>query len=226
VTTGAGNDPPTRTLVLLRHAKSAWPDGVPDHDRPLAGRGRRDAPAAGRWLRATGHVPGQVVCSTAQRARQTWQLAESGLMEGQAGSAPRVGFERQVYGASAADLLGLIRQTPTDIESLLLVGHEPAMSGLALTLAANPAAAPAAPPVAPTAQPDAAEPDAAEPDAAEPDPAEPGAALARLRAKFPTAAIAVLELTGAWPSLAPGQARLVRFVTPRDVRASGAAGGE
>src|SRR5512132_2493363 len=56
-----------RKLVLLRHAKSAWPD-LPDHERPLAGRGRRDAPVMGRWLRTAGHVPDQVLCSTARRA--------------------------------------------------------------------------------------------------------------------------------------------------------------
>ena len=47
---------PTRHLVLLRHAKSAWPD-LPDHDRPLARRGRGDAPAIGRWLRENGCLP-------------------------------------------------------------------------------------------------------------------------------------------------------------------------
>src|SRR3981189_2616083 len=97
-----------RRLVLLRHAKSAWPD-VPDHERPLAKRGRRDAPAVGRWLGGAGHgpdagscsaappgrparapgvgrwlgesgyVPDAVICSTAQRARQTWELVATGL---------------------------------------------------------------------------------------------------------------------------------------------------
>ena len=52
-------DGPARKLVLLRHAKSAWPD-VPDYERPLARRGQRDAPVMGRWLRAAGHVPDQV----------------------------------------------------------------------------------------------------------------------------------------------------------------------
>ncbi len=69
---------PARRLVLLRHAKSAWPD-LPDHDRPLAGRGRGDAPAMGRWLRETGCVPDLVWCSTARRAAQTWQLAAAEL---------------------------------------------------------------------------------------------------------------------------------------------------
>ena len=93
---------PIRTLVLLRHAKSAWPD-VPDHERPLAPRGLRDAPAAGRWLRDAAYVPDQVLCSTARRARQTWELAELALRD----SPPAV-FEHRIYGASAAELLDLI----------------------------------------------------------------------------------------------------------------------
>ena len=60
----------SRKLVLLRHAKSAWPD-VPDHDRPLARRGQRDAPVIGRWLSDSGLLPDQVLCSTARRASET-----------------------------------------------------------------------------------------------------------------------------------------------------------
>src|SRR6266700_6314858 len=84
-----------RKLVLLRHAKSAWPD-VPDHERPLARRGRRDAPGAGAWLRRAGYLPDLVVCSTARRARETWQLAAAEL-----GASPPVRFEPRVYQASA-----------------------------------------------------------------------------------------------------------------------------
>jgi phosphohistidine phosphatase len=120
----------TRRLILLRHAKSAWPDGVPDHDRPLAPRGRRDAPAAGRWLRKSGYVPDRVLCSTARRARETWQLAEENL-----GANPASVFEDRVYGASSAELLALARQTSADACSLLIVGHDPAMRGLTLELA-------------------------------------------------------------------------------------------
>lgn len=109
MTEGAG-----RKVVSLQHAKSAWPD-MPDHDRPLARRGKRDAPVMGRWLRAAGHLPDQVVCSTARRARETWLPAQA------------------------------------------------------------------------------------------------------VRAKFPTTAIAVLELTGSWDKLVPESARLTRFVTPRDL---------
>ncbi len=123
----------TRRLILLRHAKSAWPDDVPDHERPLAPRGRRDAPAAGRWLRKAGFVPDLVLCSTARRARETWQLAE-----GKLGADPRAAFEQRIYGASSAQLLDLARQTPAGVGTLLIVGHDPAMHELILDLAGPP----------------------------------------------------------------------------------------
>jgi phosphohistidine phosphatase len=170
-------------LILLRHAKSAWPDDVADYDRPLARRGRHDAPAAGRWLRTSGNVPGLVLCSTARRARETWELAHQQL-----GADPAVTYEERVYGATGAELLSLARQTVPEIAAVLIVGHDPAMQALTLDLAG--------------AQP-------ADGDAA---------VLERVRDKFPTAAIAVLAFTGAWPDLGPGQARLQAFVRPGDIR--------
>ena len=179
-----------RTLVLLRHAKSAWPD-VPDHERPLAGRGRKDAPVMGRWLRAAGHVPDRVLCSTARRARETWELAQPAL-----GASPPVSFEDQVYGASAQQLLELVHQAPRAATTLLIVGHDPGIPGLAFMLAG---------PAAPGSH------------------AVPRSTVDRMRAKFPTAAVAVLELTGNWDQLDPGAAWLTRFVTPREANSAAAA---
>jgi phosphohistidine phosphatase len=124
---------PERRLIVLRHAKSAWPEGVPDHDRPLAPRGRRDAPAAGRWLRKSGLVPDRVICSTAERARETWQLAEEKL-----GAHPETVFDERVYGATSAELLALARRAPAGVRTLLIVGHDPAMHELTLDLAGPP----------------------------------------------------------------------------------------
>jgi len=178
-----------RKLVLLRHAKSAWPD-VPDHERPLARRGQRDAPVMGRWLHAAGYLPDQVLCSTARRARETWQLVQAGL-----GPAPPASFDDGVYQGSAVQLLDLIRRANPAAGTLLVVGHDPALPELALALAAP----------TPAAHPGAAG-----------DAAPPGM-LDRMRAKFPTAAIAVFEVTGDWDQLGPGSAQLIRFVTPRDL---------
>jgi phosphohistidine phosphatase len=121
-------------LLLLRHAKSAWPD-VPDHERPLARRGQQDAPLMGRWLRAAGYIPDRVVCSTARRAAQTWQLAQPAL-----GSAPPAVFDDRLYDAETAQLLDVIRRAPAPVRTLLVVGHDPALPGLARTLAEAPAA--------------------------------------------------------------------------------------
>ena len=63
-----------RTLLLLRHAKSDYPDDVADHERPLAPRGVRDAPHTGTWLADAGRVPDLVLCSDALRTRQTYEL--------------------------------------------------------------------------------------------------------------------------------------------------------
>lgn len=120
-----------RTLVLMRHAKSAWPD-VPDQDRPLARRGERDAPAMGRWLRAVGRVPDYVLCSPAQRAVQTWRLAQTRL-----GTDPSATFDERIYGGSAEQLAELLRQVPPGVRTVLLVGHDPAIPELALMLSGD-----------------------------------------------------------------------------------------
>ncbi|MPY31784.1 histidine phosphatase family protein [Streptomyces adustus] len=124
---GAG---PLRRLVVLRHAKSAWPEGVPDHRRPLAPRGRRDAPAAGRALAETDFLPDLALCSTALRARQTWDLAAA-----EWGTPPPVRYDPRLYGAGAPELLDVVRETPPEIETLLLVGHNPGLEELVLALA-------------------------------------------------------------------------------------------
>ncbi|WP_043263176.1 histidine phosphatase family protein [Streptomyces sp. CT34] len=121
-----------RRLVVLRHAKSAWPPDVDDHDRPLAGRGRRDAPAAGRWLRDADCVPDLVVCSTAVRARQTWELAAAQLPD-----PPPVRHDPRLYDADPADVLAVVRETPDDVRTLLLVGHNPAAQEVVLRCAAQ-----------------------------------------------------------------------------------------
>ncbi|MCX5264411.1 histidine phosphatase family protein [Streptomyces sp. NBC_00199] len=121
-----------RRLVVLRHAKSAWPAGVPDHERPLAPRGRRDAPAAGRAIAEAGCVPDLALCSTAVRARGTWELASA-----QWDAPAPVRLDPRLYGADVPELLDIVRATPAEIGTLLLVGHNPGLEELVLDLAGD-----------------------------------------------------------------------------------------
>jgi phosphohistidine phosphatase len=111
-----------RTLILLRHAKSAWPPDTPDAARPLAGRGRRDAPVVGRWLRQQVPTIDLVVCSPAVRAVQTWELAAAQLA-----ARPQVHHDEWLYGGSAGDLLMLTQELPHKVSTVVLVGHNPGL---------------------------------------------------------------------------------------------------
>lgn len=160
----------------MRHAKSDYPGGVADHDRPLADRGIREAPLAGDWIRANAPDVDAVLCSTATRTRQT--LARTGI------EAP-VTYLDELYDAVPGTVIAAINGVAEDVRTLLVVGHEPTMSGLALGLA---------------------DPDG-DHDAA--------AVAQEISAKFPTSAIAMLRTDGAWADLALGGATLVAFHVPR-----------
>lgn len=111
-----------RTLVLVRHAKSAWPLGVADADRPLAGRGNREAPLVGKWLHEHLTDVDLVLCSTAVRARETWSLAADALDQ-----RPKVRHEDQLYAASAAELLAVARTLPKQAHTVIMIGHNPGL---------------------------------------------------------------------------------------------------
>ena len=91
------------TLILLRHAKSDWSGHEGDHDRPLAKRGRRQAPEAGRWLAANVDSIDLAIVSTANRARSTWDLASDELDQ-----PPTTRLDDDAYAASAGDLLDMV----------------------------------------------------------------------------------------------------------------------
>jgi phosphohistidine phosphatase len=167
-----------RHLVVLRHAKSDWPAGVADEDRPLGRRGLRDASAAGRWLVEHDAVPEMVWCSPARRTRQTWATLSAEIGPG---DGPEVRFDPRVYDASLEDLLAVVRDTPPSCGRVLLVGHNPGVQELVLALAR----------------------------------AGSDDARALAAAKYPTSALAVLELTAPWGDVAPGSGQLSSFAVPR-----------
>jgi phosphohistidine phosphatase len=121
-----------KTILLLRHAKSAWSDArLDDHDRPLNRRGERAAQAMADHIARRGPLPELILCSTSTRTRQT--LAP--LLKRLAGSAPPVSFERDLYLASEDTLLSHLRALPEDVSAVLLIGHNDGIWRLAELLA-------------------------------------------------------------------------------------------
>jgi phosphohistidine phosphatase len=114
-----------RTLIAVRHAKSSWDHDVEDHDRPLSGRGRRDADALGRLLVQRGLAPDLVLCSTATRTRETWERAQA-----VGATAGEVRLVRGIYHAWVPELVRLVRQTPDELGTVLLLGHSPGIPDL------------------------------------------------------------------------------------------------
>jgi phosphohistidine phosphatase len=166
-----------KRLYLLRHAKSSWKDAsVPDHDRPLAGRGRRAAKTMARHLREQDLEPQLVLCSTARRARETLERIQPAL------GVATVELEHDLYAASADALLERLRRVPETVASVMLIGHNPGLQDLALDLARS------------------------------------QRTVSELATKFPTAALATLEVPASnWRELDHRTAEIVAFVRPRDL---------
>lgn len=120
-----------KTLCLMRHAKSAWPSGIPDFDRPLNSRGRNAAGRVGRFVGQTGLTPDVVLCSAALRTRETLDLA--GLFWK---TRPTIVIEPDLYLASERTLIAHVRRIDNRHGTALLLGHNPGIQGLALQLAA------------------------------------------------------------------------------------------
>jgi phosphohistidine phosphatase len=194
-----------RRLMLLRHAKSDRPPGMPDHDRPLNRRGRDEAPLVGTYLAHNGLVPDRALCSTSERTRETWDLVACALAQAtppaQAASearspgaakkkrarlskSPPVDFDERLYVAEPQTILALLRETPPKVHSLLIVGHNPGIHEAALALIAS-----------------------GDVEARE-----------RLHEKFPTSGLAVIDFAlDEWAKLHVHSGRLDRFITPRQL---------
>ncbi|MEZ5236587.1 MAG: histidine phosphatase family protein [Acidimicrobiia bacterium] len=117
-----------RQLLVLRHAKSAWPVGVADAERPLSSRGERAADTIGRFLAVNELLPDHVACSPARRTRQT---ADAVLRAAGAPSDVAVSIEAQLYDG---DVFQVVRELPDEARRALVVGHEPELVELVRTL--------------------------------------------------------------------------------------------
>jgi phosphohistidine phosphatase len=174
-----------RRLMLLRHAKSAWPDGVEDLERPLAKRGRTACSLMGRYMADEALVADLAIVSTARRARESWELIRPAFAQDIAQH-----DEPRIYEASAGAILDVVKETRTGVRTLLLVGHNPGLHELALKLIRKGS------------------------------PSD----LSRLRRKYPTAGLVVIDFKiGRWSEASEAHGRLERFQTPKSVGARRAA---
>ena len=120
-------------LILMRHAKSAWnTDAQGDHDRPLNGRGRRDSPHMGELLVTHDLVPDQVISSDSTRTRETWQ--------GMSAAMPDLEpvFTRRLYLSGLDDIAEVVLGLDNEMETALLLGHNPGFSMAAGWLSGQP----------------------------------------------------------------------------------------
>lgn len=124
---------PSKQLVLIRHAKSAYPVGVGDHERPLNERGVRDGTAVGRWLAKSGlmNLKISVVVSSARRTQETWALITGEGIDVIARTEPAL------YEASQQTILEVIRATPSEVEALVVIAHNPGLEDVASNIASN-----------------------------------------------------------------------------------------
>jgi|ERR1700733_3719120 phosphohistidine phosphatase len=175
-----------RQLLILRHAKSSWDDAaLPDRDRPLNARGRRTATIMRQAMRDLHLAPDMVLVSTARRTLETLEALEPW------DDAPLVDPMDSLYLANAVQLMAALHEVAETVRSVLLIGHNPGLHDLAVSLAGPRAIAAG------------------------------GVAERRLAAGFPTAALAEFVVAGSWWELREGGGRLVRFLTPRMLGAAG-----
>ncbi|POR53924.1 SixA phosphatase family protein [Bosea psychrotolerans] len=118
-----------RRLMLLRHAKSNWPTGVADRERPLATRGREAAPVMGRYLAEELLLPDLVLISPARRTLETWELVAAMLPE-----KPPSHVEPRIYEAKTDRLLHTAQEVDPGVRTLLMIGHNPGFEELAAML--------------------------------------------------------------------------------------------
>jgi phosphohistidine phosphatase len=129
-----------KTLLVLRHAKSSWREAeLADHDRPLNKRGKRDAPRMGELLRAEGLLPDLILTSSARRALTTAELvAEASGYDGE------IQVSRDLYAAGPEEFIDALCALPDELETVMVVGHNPGLEELVEALTEESSAMPTA----------------------------------------------------------------------------------
>lgn len=169
-----------KTLILMRHAKSAWDSpNLADIDRPVAPRGAAATAKMVPWLKKQKLGPQLILCSTARRARDTLEIIRPALPK-----TVKTRLMREIYMALPRELLTCLAKAPDTLDEVMMVGHNPGMHDFASWLIGS----------------------------------GEKVAVADLRKKFPTAAVAVITFdTAKWSSVDRDSGTLTAFVTPKSL---------
>ena len=124
----------SKTLYLVRHAKSSWSDpSLSDRDRPLNKRGRRSAPDMGSRLAAKGHRTDLIISSPAERALMTAQIIAGKL------DYPKsdVWTDESMYFSGVGGMVKMLERVDDSYQKVMIVGHNPAMTSLMNSLSGS-----------------------------------------------------------------------------------------
>jgi phosphohistidine phosphatase len=170
-----------KRLALLRHAKSSWEEpNADDFDRPLNERGWKAARRIGRELKQRKITFDIALASAAARVRETLD----GVQEGYGEFAFELRFDGRIYMALPSTLLDLVRELPDSAEAALIVGHNPGLERLVVSLTRD----------------------------------DESHLRRRVQEKFPTGALAVLELrANSWKDVHEESGRVAELILPRDL---------
>jgi phosphohistidine phosphatase len=127
--------------MLLRHAKSDWSDeGLLDVDRPLNARGKKAAPEMALWMRKHHWMPDRILCSTAKRTRETLERMQEAWQKTDPAWNPNLGARlvERLYLAPPQTMLEEAMAAASDVQSLLVIGHNPGIEMLATRLSDEP----------------------------------------------------------------------------------------
>jgi phosphohistidine phosphatase len=111
-----------KTILLMRHSKSDWEEGISDFDRPLGERGRNDSPFMGKFLLKCGKIPLLIISSPAKRAMETAELLAKSCRYKK-----KIEFNESIYENSPGEIIKILQKIDDGIDTAMVIGHNPSI---------------------------------------------------------------------------------------------------
>lgn len=122
----------SRNIIFLRHAKSDLSLNYNDKDRILNSKGIEASKTIGKYLSNLDLQPNFVICSTAKRTFQTYQIIVEFLKK-----EPELYLTDDLYQASFENIINIIKKTKNNYQNIMIIGHNPGIHNI-VTYLINP----------------------------------------------------------------------------------------